>query len=41
MIELMQLKIVSASAAPRDRFSSDFDKEENTEDGESQVEDEK
>ena len=41
MIELMQLKIVSASAAPRDRFSSDFDKEENTEDGESQIEDEK
>ena len=41
MIELMQIRIVSASAATRDRFSSDFDKEDNTEDGESQAEDEK
>lgn len=40
MIELMQLKIVPANQVVRDRFSSDFDKEDKTEDGE-QSEEEK
>jgi hypothetical protein len=34
MIELLQLKIVPSATSVRDRFSSDFDKEEKTEDGE-------
>jgi hypothetical protein len=34
MIELLQLRITSASSEVSDRFSSDFDKEEKTDEGE-------
>jgi hypothetical protein len=34
LIELLQLRIVSAATANRDRFSSDFDKDDKTDEGE-------
>ena len=41
MIELLQTKIVTANQTARDRFSSDFDKEDKTDDGETEEEKQK